>query len=104
MSDAFETSKTVLGLEHSRTLIRMYNFAITLHASGRRQYARDLMELCAARSLDKLGPANPLTIECKRFARDWSMEPVDLGEGMAEPKFDAWNMLAAIYLQFVLTL
>jgi tetratricopeptide (TPR) repeat protein len=81
MSDAFETSKTVLGLEHSRTLIRMYNFAITLHASGRRQYARDLMELCAARSLDKLGPANPLTIECKRFARDWSMEPVDLGEG-----------------------
>jgi tetratricopeptide (TPR) repeat protein len=93
--ESYETSESVLGPGHDYTLATMATFATTLHAAGRGQTATGLMELCAARSLDGLGPAHPLTIERREFAKDWSMEPVDPGQGilrvmrMAEPRFDA---------------
>jgi tetratricopeptide (TPR) repeat protein len=77
-SESYEISKRVLGPGHRDTLEGMEHLAQCLHAAGRRQSASDLMKLCAARSLDGLGPTDLLTLELQQQAEDWLKELVSL--------------------------
>jgi tetratricopeptide (TPR) repeat protein len=77
-SESYEISKRVFGPGHRDTLVRMEMLAQSLYAAGRRQSASDLMELCAARSLDGLGPTDPLTVERQQQAEECRKELVSL--------------------------
>lgn len=70
-SEAFETKKRVFGTERYSTLDTMANLASSLRAAGRRKSATELMELCAARSQDALGPTDSKTVDRQRWASKW---------------------------------
>ena len=77
-SEAYETKKTMLGPEHHSTLGTMNNLVHSLHAAGRQQSASDLMGLCAARSLDGLGPKDSEIVERQQLVQECGEELTNL--------------------------
>jgi len=80
-SRGLEIIERVCGPEDAATLRMMVAFAEILHDAGRRQSACDLMELCVARSLERLGPRHHKIKERQQLAKVWRKELLDSGKG-----------------------
>jgi tetratricopeptide (TPR) repeat protein len=79
-SHGLEIIERVCGPEDAATLRTMVAFAGILHDTGRRQSACDLMELCVARSLERLGPRHHKIMERQQLAKVWRKELLDSEE------------------------
>ncbi|KAI7971160.1 hypothetical protein EIK77_004675 [Talaromyces pinophilus] len=68
------TSKTVLGAEHSDTLISMANLAYTWKSQGKLQDALTLIKNCSHLCSKVLGPDHPDSKSASRTINDWMDE------------------------------